>query len=92
MPRRSRERGQYLQEKLAALPSVRAVRGLGLLLGVELAGAQAQAVVAKCLEQGLVINAVTDSALRLAPSLLVSEAEIDEAVDILGRALEGATA
>ena len=47
---------------------------------------------AKCLEEGLVINAVTDSALRLAPSLLVSEAEIDEAVDILGRVLEGAAA
>ena len=92
VPRRSRERGHYLQEKLAALPSVGAVRGLGLLLGVELAGAQAQTVVAKCLGQGLVINAVTDSALRLAPSLLVSEEEIDEAVDILGRALEGATA
>ncbi|MGP8208114.1 MAG: acetylornithine/succinylornithine family transaminase [Acidimicrobiales bacterium] len=92
VPRRSRERGHYLQEKLAALPSVGAVRGLGLLLGVELAGAQAQTVVTKCLGQGLVINAVTDSALRLAPSLLVSEEEIDEAVDILGRALEGATA
>jgi 4-aminobutyrate aminotransferase-like enzyme len=59
---------------------------------VEVAGAQAKTVVAKCMEQGLVVNAVTDSALRLAPSLLVSEAEIDEAVDILGRVLEGASA
>jgi acetylornithine/N-succinyldiaminopimelate aminotransferase len=92
VPDLSRQRGQYLTEKLSALPSVRAVRGLGLLLGVEVAGAQAKTVVAKCMEQGLVVNAVTDSALRLAPSLLVSEAEIDEAVDILGRVLEGASA
>jgi predicted acetylornithine/succinylornithine family transaminase len=92
VPDLSRQRGQFLTEKLSALPSVRAVRGLGLLLGVEVAGAQAKTVVAKCMEQGLVVNAVTDSALRLAPSLLVSEAEIDEAVDILGRVLEGASA
>ncbi|MGA3221525.1 MAG: aspartate aminotransferase family protein [Acidimicrobiales bacterium] len=87
VPRLSRQQGDYLKEKLAGLPSVRAVRGLGLLLGVEVAGAQAKAVVAKCMDQGLVINAVTDSALRLAPSLLVSQEEIDEAVDILGHAL-----
>jgi predicted acetylornithine/succinylornithine family transaminase len=91
VPRLSQQRGQYLKEKLSALPSVRAVRGLGLLLGVEISGAGAKAVVAKAMEQGLVVNAVTDSALRLAPSLLVSEAEIDEAVDILGRSLEAAS-
>jgi predicted acetylornithine/succinylornithine family transaminase len=92
VPRRAEERGDYLRKKLAGLPSVGTVRGLGLLLGVELGRGDARAVVVRCLEQGLVVNAVTDSALRLAPSLLVSEAEIDEAVDILGRSLEGAAA
>jgi len=87
----ARLRGQYLRDKLSPLPSVRAVRGLGLLLGVEVAGTEAKAVAAKCMQQGLVVNAVTDSALRLAPSLLVSEAEIDEAVEILGRVLEAAS-
>jgi acetylornithine/succinyldiaminopimelate/putrescine aminotransferase len=90
VPHLSEERGAYLKKRLAALPSVRTVRGLGLLLGVELAGAGARPVAASCLEQGLVINAVTDSALRLAPSLLVSEGEIDEAVDIIGKTLEAA--
>ena len=70
---------------------MRTVRGLGLLLGAELGGGDARAVAAGRLERGLVINAVTDSALRLAPSLLVSEAEIDEAVEVLGRALEAGT-
>ena len=90
-PDLARLRGQYLRDKLSPLPSVRAVRGLGLLLGVEVAGTEAKAVAAKCMQQGLVVNAVTDSALRLAPSLLVSEAEIDEAVEILGRVLEAAS-
>ena len=85
-------RGSYLRRKLADLPSVRTVRGLGLFLGVELGGRDARAVAAKCLERGLVVNAVTDSALRLAPSLLVSEEEIDEAVSVLGRVLEEAPA
>jgi predicted acetylornithine/succinylornithine family transaminase len=91
VPARAEARGGYLREKLAGLPSVRTVRGLGLLLGAELGRGGARAVAAGCLERGLVINAVTDSALRLAPSLLVSEAEIDEAVEVLAGALEAAT-
>jgi 4-aminobutyrate aminotransferase-like enzyme len=47
-------------------------------------------VAANCLDAGLVVNAVTASALRLAPSLLVTEAEIDEAVAILSSVLGGA--
>jgi acetylornithine/succinyldiaminopimelate/putrescine aminotransferase len=92
VPGRAEERGSYLGKKLADLPFVRTVRGLGLFLGVELGGGDARAVAAKCLERGLVVNAVTDSALRLAPSLLVSEEEIDEAVSVLRRVLEEATA
>jgi acetylornithine/N-succinyldiaminopimelate aminotransferase len=38
-----------------------------------------------CLAAGLVLNAVTATALRLAPPLTVSQAEIDEAVAIIGR-------
>jgi len=92
VPRLAEERGGYLRQKLAALPAVRTVRGLGLLLGAELDGGDARAVAARCLERGLVVNAVTDSALRLAPSLLVSEAEIDEAVGVLGLVMEEVTA
>jgi len=67
---------------------VREVRGLGLLLAAELEdGRSSASVAAAALEAGLVLNAVTASALRLAPSLLVSEAEMDEAVAILGEVL-----
>ena len=61
-----------------------AVRGLGLLVAAELEeGKGAGPVAAAALDAGLVVNAVTPTALRLAPSLLVSEEEIDEAVAIL---------
>jgi acetylornithine aminotransferase len=57
------------------------------MVGVELVDGDARNVAARCLDQGLIVNAVTDSALRLEPSLLVSEDEIDEAVEILAGVL-----
>ena len=54
------------------------MRGLGLLVAAELEeGKEAGPVAAAALDAGLVVNAVTPTALRLAPSLLVSEDEID---------------
>lgn len=80
--------GARLAAGLEELPGVVGVRGLGLLLAAELgAGTDAVAVARACLEGGLVVNAVTPSALRLAPSLLVTDAEIDEALTILRGAL-----
>jgi acetylornithine/succinyldiaminopimelate/putrescine aminotransferase len=87
VPALAAARGDYLEKKLTVLAGVSSVRGLGLLLGVELAQADAVGVAARCLGRGLIVNAVTASALRLAPSLLVSEAEIDEAVAALAGAL-----
>ncbi|HLH99157.1 MAG TPA: aspartate aminotransferase family protein [Acidimicrobiales bacterium] len=86
-------RGAYLTSRLEALPGVATVRGMGLLIAAELAqGLAAGPVASAALESGLVVNAVTGSALRLAPPLLVSENEIDEAMAILGRVLEQAAA
>jgi len=73
-------RGHELSTKLSAVAGVASVRGRGLLLGVELVGGDAKAVALELLAAGLVTNAVTDTALRLAPPLTVSSAEIDEAV------------
>ena len=82
-PQRAREMGALLTERLRRLPGVVDVRGKGLLLGVELGpDADAKHVVAALLERGLVANAVTATAVRLAPPLTVSVAEIDEAVAI----------
>ncbi len=83
---RARVAGARLTGALGALPGVSNVRGLGLLLAVELDDDQsARTVAARALDAGLVINPVTAGALRLAPSLLVSDDDIDEAVAILSR-------
>lgn len=66
------------------MAGVASVRGAGLLLAAELAGGlDAGAIATAALATGLVVNAVTPSALRLAPPLLVTDDEIDRAVEIL---------
>ncbi|MFZ4718971.1 MAG: aspartate aminotransferase family protein [Ilumatobacteraceae bacterium] len=83
-PRLARERGAELTTALQAVPGIAEVRGAGLLLAAELVpGIDAKAVYSAALERGLVTNAVTGTALRLAPPLTVSSAEIAEAVQIL---------
>ena len=87
MPTLAEKAGARLTDALEALDGVTGVRGLGLLLGVELAAGNAKAVAATLLERGLIVNAVSETALRLAPPLTVSDAEIDEAVTLIGSVL-----
>ena len=88
VPARAARAGSRLSAALAALPQVTAVRGFGLLLGAELApGIEAKVVVAEALASGLIVNAVTPTTVRLAPPLIVSDDELDEAVTVLGDAL-----
>lgn len=87
VPARARATGDALAEALGALPGVAGVRGLGLLVAVELDGHDAKAVAAALLERGVVVNAVTPTALRLAPSLLISDDEVALAVATLREVL-----
>jgi predicted acetylornithine/succinylornithine family transaminase len=76
--------GERLTKALLALEGVAGVRGAGLLLAAELEpGVDSGPVATACLERGLVVNAVTPTALRFEPSLLVTDDEIDTAVAIL---------
>jgi acetylornithine/N-succinyldiaminopimelate aminotransferase len=79
--------GARLRAALEATPGVASVRGLGLLLAAELEDGNAKTVQARLLEKGLVVNAVTETALRLAPPLLVTDAEIDEGVALVASLL-----
>jgi len=89
LPSRAARAGERLRAGLLALDGVADVRGLGLLLAVELApGLESAPIAARLLESGAVVNAVTPTALRLAPSLLITDAEIDEAVALIAAALD----
>lgn len=84
---RARQAGARLGSGLAELPGVVAVRGAGLLLAAALDSPRAAEVAAAALARGLVVNPVRPDTLRLAPSLLVDDGTIDEALDILRLAL-----
>jgi acetylornithine/succinyldiaminopimelate/putrescine aminotransferase len=81
---RARRAGARLGGGLAVLPGVVSVRGAGLLLAAQLATPVAKETAAGALERGLLVNAVRPDAVRVAPPLLVSDDEVDEALAILG--------
>ncbi|KFI80152.1 acetylornithine transaminase [Bifidobacterium mongoliense] len=58
-------------------------RGQGLLLAIQLSHPCAHAAMRWALDHGLIVNAVAPGALRIAPPLIVSEADVDEALSIL---------
>jgi acetylornithine/N-succinyldiaminopimelate aminotransferase len=84
-------KGEHLERRLNSLadrhPMVKEVRGKGLLWAIELDRDVAEEAVRLCLEEGLLSNNVKPTALRLMPSLTISEDELDRAVDIVDRVL-----
>lgn len=107
LPKRAAYTGTYLLEQLRELlelPIVGDVRGLGLLLAVELveekeartplSGARVAAVVGACSERGVIVGRSTGTGaglgncIVLAPPLVLSEAEADRIVEVLTNALK----
>ena len=93
LPERAREMGNYALARLGELqarrPMIRAVRGLGLLIGVELTSPDAaEGAMYRCLEMGLSFKVTMGTILTLTPPLTISRAEMDDAIRILDRALE----
>jgi predicted acetylornithine/succinylornithine family transaminase len=87
----ARERGLQLAEGLEQLVGAglaTEVRGRGLMLGLETAGPWARGAVAVARDtEHLLVNATGDTTLRLVPPLVITEAEVDEALARLRRAL-----
>ncbi len=82
---RSRENGAYLKSELAKL-GPREVRGLGLMVGIDL-DADCKSLVEKALAQGVLINSTGEHTLRLIPPLVVDKKEIDQVVSVIGQSL-----
>ena len=81
----ARERGQQLRDALAHSknPLFVGVRGAGLLNAVQLAYPCAHAAASWALDHGLIVNAVSENALRIAPPLNITAEQIEEGVEIL---------
>lgn len=87
---RAAELGDYivseLQKKLAGNPLVEEVRGLGLLIGIQL-NQSAGALITTIQEQGVLVVGAGPNVIRLAPSLLISKADLDRGLDTVCRVL-----
>ena len=71
-----------LMRELGSLPGLKDIRGLGLMLGIELIR-PCGVLVGRAAENGLLISVTADSVIRLVPSLIMTSAEADEVVAIL---------
>lgn len=81
-------KGEKLKSALLGLPKVKSVSGLGLMIGVEFEeGVKAADVVAKCIEKG-VLFLTAKTKLRMLPSLIISDAQIEQGVAVLKDVLE----
>jgi len=86
------ERGLYLQERLRGLnlPIVREVRGLGLMVGVELRTRVMPAIL-RLMDHGVLALNAGPTTLRLLPPLVISEDELDTVVDTVAAVLQEET-
>jgi len=75
-----------LDEALGRNPKVRAIRGLGMMVGIELDRPCGE-LMARCLKQHLLINVTAENVVRLLPPLIMEDAQIDMVVERLTAAI-----
>ena len=81
------KQGAYLMQELAVIPGVAEVRGAGLLLGIELETMKAADIAKALQDQGVLVNAANPRTIRLAPALVVTDAQIKKFVAIFKKVM-----
>ncbi len=82
---------KYLFKKLEEIKGyeiVKEIRGVGLMIGIELKRNICRKVAERCLEKGLVVGISHENVLRLLPPLIIKEEHVDHAINILKEVLE----
>lgn len=82
--------GNYLIQELALIPGVTEVRGAGLLLGIELENLKAADIASAMREAGVLVNAANATTIRIAPALIVTDAQIKKFVAIFRKVISDA--
>ena len=81
------KQGAHLMQELALIPGVKEVRGAGLLLGIELDSIKAAAVADAMRAAGVLVNAANPTTIRIAPALIVSDAQINRFITIFRKVI-----
>ena len=79
-------KGEYVKATLAGKPGILGVSGMGLMLGIETT-VDPKAVIAKCLEKGVVCLSAKNK-VRLLPALNIPQDQLEKAITIVAEAIE----
>jgi acetylornithine aminotransferase len=72
---------------LALIPGVKEVRGAGLLLGIELDSLKASDIATTMRNAGVLVNAANETTIRIAPALIVTDAQINKFISIFRKVI-----
>ena len=84
------KQGAHLMQELALIPGVKEVRGAGLLLGIELESLKASDVSDAMRNSGVLVNAANATTIRIAPALIVTDAQIDKFISLFRKVIADA--
>ena len=84
----AKEVGDYFMKKLAALPHVKEIRGMGLIIGVEFDFDGAAEIKHGCIDRRLLVTAIGGTIIRMVPPLIATAEDCDRAFDILKVSVE----
>jgi len=84
------KQGAHLMQELALIPGVKEVRGAGLLLGIELESLKASDVSDAMRAAGVLVNAANATTIRIAPALIVSDAQINKFISLFRKVVADA--
>ena len=84
------KQGEHLIQELALIPGVKEVRGAGLLIGIELESLKASDVSDAMREAGVLVNAANSTTIRIAPALIVTDAQITKFISIFRKVISHA--
>lgn len=84
------KQGAHLIQELALIPGVKEVRGAGLLLGIELDSLKASEVSDAMRNAGVLVNAANATTIRIAPALIVTDAQITKFISIFRKVIADA--
>ena len=81
------KQGNYLMQEIALIPGVKEVRGAGLLIGIEFDSLKAPDIAAAMQTAGVLVNAANPTTIRIAPALIVSDAQINKFISIFKKVI-----
>lgn len=90
MAENAKEVGDYFIEKLAGLPHVKEIRGMGLIVGVEFDFDGALDIKHGCIDRRLLVTAIGGNIIRMIPPLIATKEDCDKAFEILRASVEEA--